>query len=107
MRAIDVLKNVYLLINEDIPEGSLAQQLGFINHILSDLGIKGPLCDLNEEIKAQEKLLIAVVYGTAMLLTVAKGDSARQQYFTELYNAKRALTGNSQIREDHIPVSLW
>lgn len=109
MRAIDVLKNVYLLIDEEFPEDTLlkAQNLGFINHILADLGIGGTLCDLNEELGAEEKLLTAVVYGTAMLLTAAKGDSARQQYFTELYNLKRAIRGSREVREDRIPVSLW
>ena len=107
MRGIDVLKNVYLLIDEDMPETSLAQQLGFINHVISDLGIKGILCDLNEEVAADEKLLTAVIYGTAMLLTAAKGDGIRQRYFTELYNSKRAFKGKREVREDRIPVSLW
>lgn len=60
-----------------------------INQLLSDLN-GGGIGSLSDEISLDNKDCDALCCGTAMLIALAEGDSAKNSLFTELYNAKRA-----------------
>ncbi len=74
-----------------------------INQICLDLKIP-QIERLSDTIKANDILLDALCYGTAMLMALIEGDGAKNQIFTQIYNSKRA-TALSQIEkiEDKLP----
>lgn len=82
---------------------SIAKEL--INQILSDLRLE-PINEMSYKIKASRDHLEAVCCGLAMLLSLSEGDSAKNQLFTDLYNAKRAaILSEISFIEDKLPIA--
>lgn len=110
MKGYDVYKRAlnllgYIGSDEDqaLSKSLLKRSFELINQILEDLNIC-KISSLVDDIEASAKQLQAVCYGTAMLIAVSEGDSAKNALFAEIYNAKRsaALSGISKI-EDNLP----
>ena len=110
MTVIDILRDVYALLDMDISALTTAEKntaVCAINHTLEDMGTKGTVTGLHETIKLSEALRTTLIYGTAMLVTCARGEATRSAYFTELYNSKRgAVLGKNCRRTDALPVCL-
>lgn len=58
--------------------------------ICSDLSVDPPVA-VNEKIQASKKAIEAIPYGVAMLISLSEGDAVSNRFFTEVYNAKRAM----------------
>lgn len=110
MTGIDILKDVYALLDMDmsgLDSAAKSTARAGINRILEDMGARRTLNSLYEEIALPENRRDALVYGTAMLICAARGESGSQAYFTELYNGKRAAAlGDCCTRRDTLPVSF-
>ena len=81
----------------------LKRALDVINQMCIDLKIP-PIERLEQAIAADNKKLDALCYGTAMLLSLVEGDSAKNELFAKIYNAKRAtaLSACEKV-EDKLP----
>ncbi len=78
-----------------------------INQICMDLKIP-QISLLSDKIKANEKTLDALCYGTAMLMSLVDGDGAKNRIFTQIYNAKRtAALSSSEKIEDKLPFTSY
>lgn len=73
--------------------------------IAADLHL--PAASLADKLtECDSAVLEAAVYGAAMLLAAAHGDSSKNRAFTELYNAKRATAlKKTEIISDILPKS--
>lgn len=73
--------------------------------IAADLHL--PAASLADELgECGTAVLEAAVYGAAMILAAAHGDSAKSRTFTELYNAKRAAAlKKTEVISDILPSS--
>ncbi len=96
MRANDLLEKAVLLLGYeahgygDKNDKSLSSRiLCAINTILSDLSL-GQISSIFDEITPDDSTEAAAVYGVAMMLSVLEGDAARNEFFSRLYNQKRA-----------------
>ena len=76
-----------------------------INQITADLKLD-KLSELSQEIDYSADIIEAICCGAAMLISLSEGDIAKNQIFTNIYNAKRAaiLGGISHIK-DTLPVA--
>ena len=110
MTGIDILKDVYALLYMDITgldNAAKSTARAGINRILEDMGATKVISNLYEEITLPEKRYNALIYGTAMLIAAARGETERSVYFTELYNGCRAeALGSSHRRDDTLPVAF-
>jgi hypothetical protein len=110
MTGIDVIKRSLLLLGyvstDTITANSdrlLRIGLDIINQLCFDL--KMPTIDrLEDELLGDETRYDALCYGTAMLVALTEGDGAKNEIFTKIYNAKRALVLSSIEKvEDKLP----
>ena len=84
-------------------ENLLIRALDIINQICLDLKIP-QISRLSDEIKADEKALEALCYGTTMLFSLIEGDNAVNKIYTDIYNAKRMTALSSKtVIEDKLP----
>ena len=67
-----------------------SRALAAINSVLFDLCEKAPYDGLMCETDISEKAADAAVYGTAMFLSLAYGDTDKSSLFSGIYNQKRA-----------------
>lgn len=83
----------------------LARALELINQISADLKLE-EISNLSDEISCSETEVEALCCGVVMLLSLSDGDTAKNQLYTGIYNAKRAtvLGGISHV-EDNLPVA--
>lgn len=96
MKGFDIYKRAMLLLgyNDIIDNSSLQtrfeeQGSDLISQIAADLRISG-IPSLSVDLSASSAQTEALIYGTAMLLSLVEGDSSKSRIFTELYNSKRA-----------------
>ena len=96
--------------NENADEISLdnvqfTHVLELINQIASDLKVN-TINELSSEVENSNDVIEAICCGTAMMLALNQGDIAKNQIFTNIYNAKRAavLSSTSHI-EDTLPIA--
>lgn len=96
MNGYDIYKQAMLLLGYGaVLEGAAGDRdfeilfSAIFKQIAADLHLPAdsPAAKLTE---CSAAVLEAAVYGVAMLLAAAHGDSAKNRAFTELYNAKRA-----------------
>lgn len=92
----EIYKKAMLLLgyNDIINNQSLQarfeeQGAELISQIADDLQISG-IESLSSDLEINTAQREALIYGTAMLLSLVEGDSSKSRIFTELYNAKRA-----------------
>ena len=111
MNGYEICKTAFLRIGTEndtktpIHSRSSNRDLEFINQIADDLNLK-PLGQLSEIPNWSSKERQAVICGVAMLLSFTEGETAKNQLFTSIYNAKRAaLLGSITKIEDRLPVS--
>ena len=94
--------------NEDCfrPENNTSQRdLEFLNQILQDLKLES-VTELSCEIKCSENKAEAICCGVAMLVSFCEGETEKNQFYTSLYNAKRAaILSSTEKIEDTIPVA--
>lgn len=84
-------------------ENLFKRALDIINQMCLDLKIT-QIDMLSDEIKADNKKIDALCYGTAMLMALVEGDGAKNEIFAKIYNAKRALAlSNVDKVEDKLP----
>ena len=69
--------------------GLLKQACRMVTELCLDLGAKTPET-VSEELQITPAQEDALIYGIAMLMAIALGDSAANRFYTGLYNAKRA-----------------
>ena len=96
MKGFDIYKRAMLLLgyNDIVNTSSLQarfeeQGTEVISQIAADLKISD-IPSLSSDINIEREQSEALMYGTAMILALTEGDSAKNRVFTELYNAKRA-----------------
>lgn len=83
----------------------LERALELINQIAADLKLQ-TVTDLTQEIVCSDTKNEALCCGTAMLLALSEGDTAKNQLYTNIYNAKRAAALGEITRvEDRLPVA--
>lgn len=79
--------------------------LVIINQVYDDLYISKhgkylPLRALNEEINLPERIINAMVYGTAEKMALGEGDGELQQYFAKAYDrAKARITVADSVKD--------
>ena len=110
MTGYDVYKKVLNISGRmNCADNSFSEQVllermpDIINQICLDLKIEA-ISALENTVKATEKQIDALCYGTAMLLSVSEGETEKNRLFTQIYNAKRAavLCETDKI-EDSLP----
>ena len=75
-----------------------------VNQILADLTLKGELTELNDLLPISGVGIEAVIYGTAMLLSLSICDNEKNVVFAGIYNIKRATYKSSiQTKKDTLP----
>lgn len=96
MKGFDIYKKAMLLLgyndiisNPPLQAGFEEQGADLIAQIAADLRISGEI-SLSSDLNIGTEQAEALIYGTAMLLSLTEGDAAKNRIFTELYNAKRA-----------------
>lgn len=111
MNGYEICKAAFLRLglnsDTEIPLHSKTSKrdLEFVNHIADDLNLK-PLEELSAEVEWSAKETQAVISGVAMMLSFTEGETAKNQLFTAIYNAKRAaLLGKISKIEDTLPTS--
>lgn len=88
-----------IVLNDSIFDRSL----DLINQIAEDISIP-KIASLSENLTIETKSLQALCYGTAMLIAISEGDSAKGSMFSQVYNAKRAAALNRiSTVEDCLP----
>ena len=89
--------------NNDSSELS-ARALTAVNTTLFDLCEEAEHESLLEEVSLPAAVTDAAVYGTAMYLSLAFGDTDRASFFSKIYNSKRTTvkSGKGEI-EDRLP----
>lgn len=91
--------------NISLHNRSSRRTLEFINQIAEDLKIK-PLNELSEELELTREETEAVCSGVAMLFSLTEGETAKNQFYTDIYNAKRAAVLSKTLRiEDTLPTA--
>ena len=113
MKAKEILNNTLKMLGYSNSDGNAEltsrirnSAIVTMNLVYSDLhravgsGEFEPIKSLDEEIKLPQKALGDVfMYGLAMHIARSENDGDQQQYYTMLYNAKRAgLTGYGTVR---------
>ena len=113
MKAKEILNNTLKMLGYSDSDGNVELTnrirngaVVTINLVYGDLhravssGEFEPIKSLDEEIKLPQKALGDVfMYGIAMHIARSENDGDQQQYYTMLYNAKRAgLTGYGTVR---------
>ncbi len=74
-----------------------------INQVCMDLKIP-QIKRLSEKIEANDTAIDALCYGTAMIMALVEGDGAKNQLFTQIYNAKRSsVLSHTEKIEDKLP----
>ena len=110
MTGIDILKEVYALLDMDASKITPAQRAtatSAVSRIAQELGGVNPVTGLHQNLGLAQEKLSAMVYGVAMLICAARGDGERAAYFTALYNGKRGKAlSNSCCRRDTLPASF-
>lgn len=96
MKGSEIYKKAMLLLgyNDIIDNSSLQtrfeeQGAELISQIADDLQISG-IESLSSDLEINTAQREALIYGTAMLLSLTEGDTSKNRIFAELYNAKRA-----------------
>ena len=96
MTGYDVFNRAIMLLGYTYPDGGITANNALLNRacdvigqICSDLGVQR-IETLDGELNIGEKTADALLYGTAMLLSLTEGDAVKNQLFTQLYNAKRS-----------------
>lgn len=81
------------------------RHLEVVNQIAEDLKIK-PLNELSEELVWTKEETEAVCSGVAMLLSLTEGEIAKNQFYTDIYNAKRSAVLSRTLKiEDTLPTA--
>lgn len=100
MKGYEIYKRVLNLlgyINQDdivtSDEALFRRALYAMNQILADLK-QNEMKDLNCDINISKVTEEALVYGTAMMLSLIGGDSELNRVFTQVYNSKRSAALN-------------
>ena len=78
-----------IVLNDSIFDRSL----DLINQIAEDINLPR-IASLSEKFVIESKNLQALCFGTAMLIAISEGDSAKAGMFSQIYNAKRAAALN-------------
>ena len=111
MNGYEIIKSAFLrlgLNNEteiSLHGKTSKRDLEFINQIAEDLNI-APLKELSQTIEWTQKEIQAIISGVVMLLSFTECETEKNQFFTSVYNAKRAsLLGEISKIEDTLPVS--
>lgn len=96
MKGLDIYKKAMLLLGYNDIVNNPPLQVRFeeqgaelISQIAADLCITD-VSSLSSDLAADAQQAEALIYGTAMLLSLTEGDTSKNRVFTELYNAKRA-----------------
>lgn len=109
MSGYDIYKKSLLRLgynDSNISDSKISMAKELINQILSDLRLE-EINDISSEIKTSGSHLEAICCGLAMLLSLSEGDSAKNQIFTDLYNAKRAsVLSEVSFIEDKLPIAM-
>lgn len=82
-------------LGENETEKFRARALDAINSVLFDLCEKEPYEGLMCDADITDKAADAAVYGTAMFLSLAYGDTDKSTLFSSIYNGKRAAVKSS------------
>ena len=113
MKAKEILNNTLKMLGYSDSDGNVEltnrirnDAVVTINLVYGDLhravgsGEFEPIKSLDEEIKLPQKALGDVfMYGIAMHIARSENDGDQQQYYTMLYNSRRAgLTGYSKVK---------
>ena len=113
MKGHDAYKRVLNLLgylnNDDLVTSDISlynRALHAFNQILLDLK-KEEISDLSQEINITKAECDALIYGVAMMLSLACGDGERNRIFTDIYNAKRStvLSGIDTV-SDVMPTTV-
>lgn len=89
--------------NNDSSELS-ARALTAINTTLFDLCGENEHDSLLDDFEASSPVLDAAIYGTAMYLSLAFGDTDKASFFSDIYNGKRSgIKSRSQKIKDLLP----
>lgn len=96
MKGFDIYKKAMLLLGYNDIVNNPPLQIRFeeqgaelISQIAADLQILD-ISSLSSDLVIDTVQAEALIYGTAMLLSLTEGDTSKNRVFTELYNAKRA-----------------
>lgn len=96
MTGYDIFNRAVMLLGYTYPDGGITANNALLNRacdvidqICSDLGVQR-IDALECELNIDEKTADALLYGTAMLLSLTEGDAVKNQLFAQLYNAKRS-----------------
>ncbi len=109
MTGYDIIKRAFSLLGiskETVfcnSEAENSSSLELLNQLLTDLKCK-QIASLSEPLEIGERKGEALGYGIAMLMALTFGDSAKNQLFAGLYNAKRALAlAEKDVIRDVLP----
>lgn len=97
MTVNDIYKSSMALNGYSTPETNLSDKSvlerfpQLINQILADLSLN-QISSIDDEITAEGVLLESIIWGSAMLISLSMGDTAKNTAFTSAYNAKRAAS---------------
>ena len=110
MNGYEICKKAFLMMGFDngneimLHNHNSARDFEMINQIASDLKLVCPN-ELSDETGWSDEETQAVISGVAMLLSFIEGEIVKNQWFTSVYNAKRAaLLGRVEKIEDTLPV---
>ena len=108
MSGYDIYKKALLRLgynSSGINDNKISMAKELINQVLNDLKLE-EINEMSSKIKASKSYLEAVCCGLAMLLSLSEGDSAKNQLFCDLYNAKRAaILSEISLIEDKLPIA--
>lgn len=110
MTGYDIIKRAMNLLgysaNGDDPDravGEAAKGIQIVNQLLLDLNY-GDIVSLSDSLEISHSAEDALCYGAAMLLAVTEGDSEKNRFFAEIYNAKRsAALAKTDTVKDCLP----